>query len=288
MFGFQRCGDLVWAAADQHVRGFLFGGLSGRTSLPGEGLQHQDGQNLMMFGMVPSCISYDPCFAYETAVVVQNGLERMYADQEDVFFYLTGTNENYAHPGMPDCTKPADIIKGLSLFSASKKPNKTHVQLIGGGVILREVIKAADQLEKEYNVTSDVWSGISFNELRRDVDFIERYNRLHPQEIPKQTHVESCFKNRPGPVIAATDQIKLYANQIRQAMPSPYYVLGTDGFGRSDTRQALRDFFEVDAKMIVYTALKALVDEGKLKPAILQQAVQDLGVDVDRSDPTTC
>jgi pyruvate dehydrogenase E1 component len=288
MFGFQRCGDLVWAAADQHCRGFLFGGLSGRTSLPGEGLQHQDGQNLMMFGMVPSCITYDPCFAYETAVVVQNGMQRMYADQEDVFFYLTGTNENYAHPAMPDCTKPEDIVKGLSLYQEHQKPVKAHVQLIGGGVILREVIEAAAILEKDYQVTADVWSGISFSELRRDVDAVERYNRLHPDAEARQTHVQQCLRDRSGPVIAATDQIKLYANQIRQAVPGSYYVLGTDGFGRSDTRPALRDFFEVDSKMIVYTALKALVDDGKFKPAALQKAVKQLGVDVDRADPTTC
>lgn len=288
MFGFQRCGDLVWAAADQHCRGFLFGGLSGRTSLPGEGLQHQDGQNLMMFGMVPSCISYDPCFSYETAVVVQNGMQRMYLNQEDVFFYITGTNENYPHPAMPDCAKPEDIVKGLSLFKECKKPAKAHVQLIGGGVILREVIKAAAILENDYNVTADVWSGISFNELRRDVDAVERYNRLHPDAEQQQTHLQRCLQNREGPVIAATDQIKLYANQIRQAVSARYYVLGTDGFGRSDTRTALRDFFEVDSKMIVYTALKALVDEGKFKSAALQQAVQRLGVDVDRADPTTC
>ena len=286
MFGFQRCGDLVWAAADQHCRGFLFGGLSGRTSLPGEGLQHQDGQNLLMFGMVPSCVSYDPCFAYETAIVTQNGLQRMYADQEDVFFYLTGTNENYVHPAMPDCTKPEDIIKGLSLYKEAKA-SKCHVQLIGGGVILREVIKAAEILEKDYSVTSDIWSGVSFNELRRDVDSVERHNRLHPQDT-KQSHVEQCFSKYSGPVIAATDQIKMYAGQIRQAVPAPYYVLGTDGFGRSDTRPALRDFFEVDAKMIVYTALKALLDDGKIKAAVLEKAVQQLEIDVDRIDPVTC
>lgn len=287
MFGFQRCGDLVWAAADQHVRGFLFGGLSGRTSLPGEGLQHQDGQNLLMFGMVPSCVAYDPCFAYETAVVVQNGLQRMYADQEDIFFYLTGTNENYAHPAMPECAKPEDIAKGLSLFQEAK-PSERHVQLIGGGVILRETIKAAEILAKDYQVTSDVWSGISFNELRRDVDSVERYNRLHPEAQQKTSHVHQCFVDRQGPVIAATDQIKMYGNQIRQAVPRAYYVLGTDGFGRSDTRPALRDFFEVDAKMIVYTALKALLDEGKIEQTLLQKAVEELGVNVDRVDPVTC
>ncbi len=287
MFGFQRCGDLVWAAADQHVRGFLFGGLSGRTSLAGEGLQHQDGQNLLMFGMVPSCVSYDPCFAYETAVVVQNGMQRMYANQEDVFFYITGTNENYAHPAMPTCTNAQDILKGLSLYQETKAA-ANHVQLIGGGVILREVIKAAEILEKEYEVTSDIWSGVSFNEVRRDIDFVERYNRLHPQAAPKSSHLQTCLANRVGPVIAATDQIKMYANQIRQAVLAPYYVLGTDGYGRSDTRDALRDFFEVDAKMIVYTALKALLDQDKIKHAVLQKAIEKLGIDMDRVDPVTC
>lgn len=287
MFGFQRCGDLVWAAADQHVRGFLFGGLSGRTSLPGEGLQHQDGQNLLMFGCVPSCVSYDPCFAYETAVVVQNGLQRMYADQENVFFYLTGTNENYAHPAMPACTKPEDIVKGMSLYQEAK-PSQRHVQLLGSGVVLREVIKAAEILEKNYQVSADVWSAISFNELRRDIDAVERYNRLHPASEQKISHLEHCLAGRQGPVIAATDHIKLYGNQIRQAVKAPYYVLGTDGYGRSDTRAALRDFFEVDAKMIVYTALKALFDARQVDQSVLDQAVQELKIDVDRIDPLAC
>jgi pyruvate dehydrogenase E1 component len=214
-------------------------------------------------------------------------MQRMYANQEDVFFYITGTNENYAHPAMPTCTNAQDILKGLSLYQETKAA-ANHVQLIGGGVILREVIKAAEILEKEYEVTSDIWSGVSFNEVRRDIDFVERYNRLHPQAAPKSSHLQTCLANRVGPVIAATDQIKMYANQIRQAVLAPYYVLGTDGYGRSDTRDALRDFFEVDAKMIVYTALKALLDQDKIKHAVLQKAIEKLGIDMDRVDPVTC
>ena len=288
MFGFQRCGDLVWAAADQRTRGFLFGGLSGRTSLPGEGLQHMDGQNLLMFGCVPTCMSYDPCFAYEMAVVVQEGLQRMASDQEDIFYYLTGTNENYTHPAMPACAKTEDILRGMSLYESVGTDFSLRVQLLGGGSILREVIKAGAILANDYQIGSDIWSAISFNLLRRDIDSVERYNRLHPELECRQSHVEACLVGHDGPVIAATDHIKIYADQIAPAIKRAYHVLGTDGFGRSDTRDALRDFFEVDAKMIVYTALKALSDEGQFGSKELAVAKEKLGIDSDRPDPDKC
>ncbi len=286
MFGYQRVGDFVWAAGDMQARGFILGGLAGRTTLPGEGLQHQDSHNLLMFSAVPTCRTYDPTFAYEVAVIVQDGLRRMVQEQENVFYYITLMNENYQHPPMPKGVEEG-IIKGMYLFQRGSDKSSKRMQLLGAGAILREVIAAADLLEKEFGVAADVWSVTSFNLLRHDIESTTRYNDLHPEESPKASYVETCLKNQKGPVIAATDYMKLMANQIRQAVKQPYYVLGTDGFGRSDTRSVLRDFFEVDAKMIAYTALKALYDQGDYSKDALIKAMKTLKIDASRPDPRT-
>ncbi len=277
MFGFQRFGDLVWLAGDSRVRGFLLGGTSGRTTLAGEGLQHQDGHNLLMFGFVPNCIAYDPTFGYEIAIIIQDGLRRMYQEQEDVFYYITLMNENYEHPALPKGTEKG-IIKGLYLFKSASPKYKKRVRLIGSGSILREVIAASEILVKEYDITADVFSATSFSELARDIIATQRYNRLHPKAKPQISYVEECLGDSDAPVIAATDYVRLNAEQIGLAVHAPYYVLGTDGFGRSDTRKALRDFFEVDAKMVVYTALYALAEQGLYKPAELSAAQKKLEI----------
>ena len=284
MFGYQRFGDLAWAAGDIRARGFILGGTAGRTTLAGEGLQHQDGHNVLMFSMVPNCVSYDPTFSYELTVIIHDGLRRMYVDQEDVYYYITLMNENYQHPPMPKGVE-TDILKGMYLFREGKEASKARVQMLGSGTILREVIKAADILEKDYKVAADIWSVTSFNELRKDIESGERHNRLHPKTKAKQSHVETCLSGQVGPVIAATDYMKLFAEQIRPAIQASYSVLGTDGFGRSGTRVSLRDYFEVDAKMIAYVALKALADEGRFDSEQLEKAVKQLGIDPDRPDP---
>jgi len=286
MFGYQRFGDLAWAAGDIRARGFILGGTAGRTTLAGEGLQHQDGHNLLMFSFVPNCVSYDPTFAFEMAVIIQNGLKRMYEDQENIYYYITAMNENYHHPAMPKGVEEG-IIKGMYLLQENNKKSKLHIQLLGSGTILREAMAAAEILEKDYSVTSDIWSVTSFNELRRDLQSAQRHTRLHPKSKKKISHVEKCLADRTGPVIAATDYIKLFADQIRSVIEQPYYVLGTDGFGRSDTRVALRDFFEVDAKMIVYTALYALHEQGDFSAEKLEAAQKKLGIDKNKPEPTT-
>lgn len=286
MFGYQRVGDYIWAACDAKARGFLIGGTAGRTTLAGEGLQHQDGHNLLAFSFMPSCRAYDPTFAYEIAVIVQRGLEEMYKEQKDVFYYMTMMNENYEHPAMPKGCEEG-IVKGLYLFSKGKSQAKLKVQLMGSGTILREAIAAAELLQKEFNVSADVWSATSFNELARDMRSIERHNRLNPDKKAKSCYVETVMAGHEGPVIAATDYIKLYAEQIRPAISSSYHVLGTDGFGRSDVRSNLRDFFEVDARMIAYTALKALADDGKLSMKDVVAAKKKLKIDGSRPDPIT-
>ena len=286
MFGYQRFGDLCWAAGDMRARGFILGGTAGRTTLAGEGLQHQDGHNLLMFSFVPNCVTYDPCFSYELAVIIQNGLQRMMADQEDVYYYITLMNENYVQPAMP-VNAEKDIIKGMYLFKESDKNTSARVQLLGAGTILREVIKAAEILQEHYDVAADIWGVTSFNELRRDIRAVRRYNRLNPESASHTSHVEQCLENRVGPVIAATDYIQLYAEQIRSDIKARYYVLGTDGFGRSDTRKELRKFFEVDASSIAYTALKALYKEEKINLELLLKAKQQLGIDGAQPDPVT-
>ena len=287
MFGFQRVGDLIWAAGDMRCRGFLLGGTAGRTTLNGEGLQHEDGHSHISASTIPNCISYDPTFAYELAVIVQDGLRRMCQEQEDVFYYITVMNENYPHPEMPKGVEQ-HILKGMYLFrDAGKRLKGPRVQLLGSGTILREVIAAGDILKKEYDVNADIWSVTSFTELRREAMSIQRWNMLHPEKKAKASHVENCFKGRDGPVIAATDYMKIYADQIREYVPGCYRVLGTDGFGRSDTREKLRRFFEVDRYYIVVATLKALADEGKIDKQKVAQAIKQFKIDPERPDPVT-
>ncbi len=292
MFGFQRIGDLAWAAGDMRARGFLLGGTAGRTTLNGEGLQHEDGHSHLMASTIPNCISYDPTFAYELAVIIQDGMRRMYQDQEDVFYYITVMNENYAHPAMPDGVEKG-ILRGMYLFAeggAAKatKKNAPHVQLLGSGTILREVIAAAALLEKDYGVVADIWSVTSFNELRRDGLDAQRWNTLHPEAEPRLSYVEQCLKDRAGPVVAATDYVKNYADQIRAFLPAQHYtVLGTDGFGRSDTRRALRRFFEVDRNYVAVAALKALADQEAIPRAKVADAIKRYGIDTEKPSPTS-
>ena len=288
MFGFQRVGDLIWAAGDQRARGFLLGGTAGRTTLNGEGLQHQDGHSHLMAATIPNCVSYDPTFAYELAVIIQDGMRRMYQEQEDVFYYLTVMNENYAHPAMPEGVE-AGIIRGMYLFNEGKSQSATTptVQLLGSGTILREVIAAAELLVKDFGVVSDIWSVTSFNELRRDGLDCERWNMLHPEAAPRVSYAEQCLGKRKGPVIAATDYIKSYADQIRAFLPGNYKVLGTDGFGRSDTRKKLRHFFEVDRYYIAVAALKALADEGTVAMSEVSKALKLYNINPDKPNPTT-
>jgi pyruvate dehydrogenase E1 component len=239
-----------------------------------------------MFSFIPSCKTYDPCFGYEIAVIMQDGLRRMYQEEENVFYYLTVMNENYIHPAMPEGVEE-NIIKGMYLFKENSKKSDLRVQLLGSGAILREVLAGAEILEQQFQVIADVWSVTSFSELRRDILSVEHYNRFHLDKDQKQSHVMQCLKDRQGPVIAATDYLKLFADQIRVAIKQPYYVLGTDGFGRSDTRAFLRTFFEVDAKHIAYTALKALMDEGKLEKSYLNDALKKLQIDPNKPEPKT-
>ncbi len=283
MFGFQRIGDLAWAAGDLQARGFLIGATAGRTTLAGEGLQHQDGHGLVMANTIPNCVSYDPTFGYELAVIVQDGLRRMYAEQESVFYYVTTMNENYTHPAMPEGAEDG-IIKGMYLFKSGGKKKK-KVQLMGSGTILREVIGAAELLEQDWGVDADIWSATSINELARDAADVERWNRLHPLEDQKTTYVESCLKGRRGPVICATDYIRSYADQIRKWVPASYTVLGTDGFGRSDTRAQLRKHFEVNKYYVAVAALKSLADEGQLPAGKVAEAIDKYGIDTEKTNP---
>jgi len=284
MFGFQRIGDLIWAAGDQRARGFLLGGTAGRTTLNGEGLQHEDGHSLVWAATVPNCISYDPTFGYELAVIVHDGMRRMFAEQEDVFYYITVMNENYEHPAIPKGVE-SDIIKGMYLFSSSRKSKKPRVQLLGSGTIFNEVTAAAKMLSEEWGVESDIWSCPSFNELARDGQACERESRLHPQQEKKVSHVAKCLEGKKGPVIASTDYIRMMAEQIRPFIRQHYTVLGTDGYGRSDTRENLRKFFEVDRHYVTVAALNALADMGEIDSSVVQQAVDAYKLDVDRPAP---
>jgi len=287
MFGFQRIGDLAWAAGDMRCRGFLMGGTAGRTTLNGEGLQHEDGHSHLVASTIPNCISYDPTFAYELVVIIQDGLRRMYQEQEDVYYYITVMNENYLHPEIPKGAEQA-ILKGMYLFREGSKEggknSKLRVQLLGSGTILREVIAAAEIL-KEYGVTSDIWSVTSFNELRREALDITRWNMQHPTEPAKLSYVRSCLEGREGPAVAATDYMKIFADQIREFVPGQYKVLGTDGFGRSDTREKLRQFFEVDRYYITVASLKALAEEDRISPEIVKDAMDKFGIDPDKPNP---
>jgi pyruvate dehydrogenase E1 component len=286
MFGFQRVGDLAWAAGDERCRGFLLGGTSGRTTLNGEGLQHEDGHSHVLSATVPNCISYDPTFGYEVAVIIQHGLQRMLADQEDVFFYLTLLNENYEHPAMPAGIDEG-IIKGMYLFKSAPENTSGHkVQLMGSGAILREAIAAADLLRNDWGIESDIWSVTSFTELAREAYDVERWNLLHPDEAPRTPYVTRKITERgDGPVIASTDYMKLYANQIRPSVPNRYSVLGTDGFGRSDYRSTLRSFFEIDRHFIAIAALRALADENKIPSIKVAEAIRKYGIDPEKPNP---
>ena len=283
MFGFQRVGDLIWAAGDMQARGFLIGATSGRTTLNGEGLQHEDGHSQIMAGNLPNCVSYDPTFSYELMVIMQDGMQRMFKKQENVFYYITTMNENYSHPGLSK-GQEKDIIKGMYLFQKAKK-GKTKVQLLGSGSILREVIAAADLLEKEFKVQADIWSCPSFNELKRDGDEVSRWNLLHPDKKPRKCHVTQCLENTEGPVVAATDYVKLFADQIRAYVPKSYTVLGTDGFGRSDSREALRKHFEVDRYFITVAVLNALVGEDVISVKTVKAAIKKYGIDTEKNNP---
>jgi pyruvate dehydrogenase E1 component len=287
MFGFQRVGDLAWAAGDMRSRGFLIGGTAGRTTLNGEGLQHEDGHSHQIAATIPNCISYDPTFAYEVAVIIHDGLRRMYAEQQDVFFYLTVMNENYPHPAMPEGVEEA-IIKGMYSFKAGeKKPKAPRVQLLGSGTIFREVIEAAALLRGDWGVEADLWSCPSFTELARDGYKVARENMINTTAKPKLSHVESCLKDTQGPVIAATDYMRAFADQIRAWVPRRYLVLGTDGYGRSDTRAKLRHFFEVDRRWITVAALKALADDGTIPAKMVVEAMTKYGLDVAKPAPWT-
>ncbi len=286
MFGFQRVGDLAWAAADIKTRGFLMGGTAGRTTLAGEGLQHQDGHSHILARTIPTCVSYDPAYVYELAVIIHDGLRRMFQEHEAVYYYITCMNENYAHPPMPKGVE-SGIVKGMYQLRKSKRRSAKRVQLLGSGTILCEVEKAAALLEADYSIAADVWSVTSFNELARDGQRVERLNRLNADDNAQTSYVEQCLAETKGPVIAATDYMQIYADQIRAYVPRSYYVLGTDGFGRSDTRANLRAFFEVNCQHIAATALKALANEGQVKKAELKKAFQTLGIDTAKPDPTT-
>ena len=288
MFGFQRIGDLAWAAGDMRARGFLLGGTAGRTTLNGEGLQHEDGHSHLQAATIPNCVSYDPTYAYELAVIMQDGMRRMYQEQEDVYYYITVMNENYEHPAMPAGAE-AGILKGMYLLREGKgKKGAPKVQLLGSGTILREVIAGADLLEKEYGVSADIWSVTSFNELRRDGLDVQRWNMLHPEKPPRLTHIEECLKDRAGPVIAATDYMKLYADQVRGFVPGrKFFALGTDGFGRSDTREKLRGFFEVNRHYVAVAALKSLADEEVVPQSTVAAAIKKYGINPEKPNPTT-
>jgi pyruvate dehydrogenase E1 component len=286
MFGFQRVGDLAWAAGDSRARGFLLGGTAGRTTLNGEGLQHEDGHSHILASTIPNCVAYDPTFGYEVAVIIHDGLRRMVQEQEDVFYYITLMNENYPHPPMPAGAEEG-IRKGMYLLreGSAATDNAPRVQLMGSGTILREVLAAADLLSQDFGVVADVWSVPSFTELRREGLATERWNMLHPTELPRRSHVERCLGERTGPVVAATDYMKIFADGIRAFMPRRYHVLGTDGFGRSDYRRRLRRFFEVDRWCVAVAALKALADEGAVPASVAADAIRKYDIDPDKPNP---
>ncbi|GAA0702900.1 pyruvate dehydrogenase (acetyl-transferring), homodimeric type [Marinobacterium maritimum] len=285
MFGFQRIMDLAWAAGDSQARGFLIGATSGRTTLNGEGLQHQDGHSHLMAQMIPNCVSYDPTYGYELAVIVQDGMRRMYQEQENKFYYITTLNENYQHPEMPQGAEEG-IIKGMYLLEEGKDSD-LKVQLMGCGSILREVREAANILRDEFGVEADVWSTTSINELRRDAQSVSRWNLLNPEQEARKSYVEECLEGREGPVVASTDYMRMYADQLREYIPRRYKVLGTDGFGRSDSRSKLREFFEVNRYYVAVAALKALQEEGKLEASVVAKAIQKFNINPEKPAPWT-
>jgi len=286
MFGFQRIMDLAWAAGDMQARGFLMGATSGRTTLNGEGLQHQDGHSHLMAQMIPNCVSYDPTYGYELAVIIQDGMRRMYQEQENRFYYITTMNENYHHPAMPQGAEEG-IIKGMYLLKEGKDAEK-KVQLMGCGTILREVEAAAEILRDDYGIESDIWSTTSINELRREALTVARENMLNPEAEPKKAYVTECIESRGSmPVIASTDYMRSYADQLREFIPGNFKVLGTDGYGRSDTRTKLREFFEVNRYYVVLAALKALQEEGKVEGAEVAKAMQKFNINPAKPAPWT-
>jgi pyruvate dehydrogenase E1 component len=285
MFGFQRIGDFIWAGGDLQSRGFLIGGTAGRTTLAGEGLQHQDGHSHVSASTVPNCVAYDPTYAYELAVIIQDGLRRMIGEQENIFYYITCMNENYVHPPMPSGVEDG-ILKGMYLLDVGGQAT-IRPQLMGSGTILREVIAASELLKEDFGIMSDVWSVTSFNELRREALATERWNQLHPEEEARKSYLEQCLADRPGPYVAATDYMKIVPDQIQRWVPGQYVTLGTDGFGRSDGRKALREHFEVDRHYITVTTLKALADVGTLDQKTVVNAIEKYGIDPDKPDPVT-
>jgi pyruvate dehydrogenase E1 component len=285
MFGFQRIGDLIWAAGDSRTRGFLLGGTAGRTTLAGEGLQHQDGNSQLFAMAYPNCVSYDPAFAYELAVIIQDGIRRMYVDQESIFYYLTVMNEQYAMPAMPSGAHDG-ILKGLYRYRAAAEPGaKLRAQLFGSGAILPEVVKAQEILESKYDVSADIWSITSYTELYRDGNAAERWNMLHPRETPRVPYVTQCLKDAPGVLIAASDYIKAMPNAIDRWLPRPLTTLGTDGFGRSETRASLREFFEVDYRYVIVATLAALARDGKIDASVVEQAIKAHSINPEKSNP---
>jgi pyruvate dehydrogenase E1 component len=289
MFGFQRVGDFIWAAADLQVKGFLLGATAGRTTLAGEGLQHQDGHSLLLASTVPNCVAYDPCYAYELAVIMQDGLRRMYGEGESIFYYLTVMNENYTHPAMPEGVE-AGILKGMYQLRAGttalgKAKAAPRVRLLGSGTILREVEAAAAMLEADHGVAADVYSVTSFGEMRREAIDAERWNLLHPESAPRTPYVASVLASGSGPVVAATDYMRSISDQVRQWVPGRYVTLGTDGFGRSDCRAQLRSHFEVDRRYVVVAALKALADDGLVTAATVAKAIAAYGIDPEKPSP---
>ncbi len=283
MFGFQRVGDFVWAAGDMQARGFLIGGTAGRTTLAGEGLQHQDGHSHLLASTVPNCVSYDPAYAYELAVIVHDGLKRMFEQQERVFYYITCMNENYMQPALPKGAEEG-ILRGAHQIKQGGK-GRVRIQLLGSGTILREVLEAAALLQQDFDIPADVWSVTSFNILRREAMDVERWNRLHPMEKPRRSYVQECFGDVQGPMVAATDYMAAIPDQIRQWVSGPYLTLGTDGYGRSDGREALRRHFEVDRYQIVVAALRALADEGSIDRETVGQAITRFGIDPEKPNP---
>jgi pyruvate dehydrogenase E1 component len=286
MFGFQRVGDLAWAAGDMQARGFLLGGTAGRTTLAGEGLQHQDGHSHLQAAFIPNCRAYDPAFGYELAVILHDGMKKMYEEQQNVFYYVTVMNENYHQPAMPDDVADG-IIKGMYLYRQGSRKKK-RVQLMGSGTILREVIAAAALLEDEWNIAADVWSITSFTELRREAMDVERWNMLHPMDKQRVPFVSRTLEKHKGPVVAATDYICSFPEQIAQYVGDRHFVsLGTDGYGRSDMRSQLRKFFEVNRHYVVVAALKALADSGEVDSSLVAQAIKAYKIDTDKPNPAT-
>jgi pyruvate dehydrogenase E1 component len=286
MFGLQRVGDLAWLAGDIRARGFLLGGTAGRTTLNGEGLQHEDGHSHVLASTIPNCVAYDPTFAYEVVVIIREGIRRMYEQQDDVYYYITLMNENYPHPGMP-AGAGEGIVKGLYLLQEGAKSKGQRVQLMGSGTILREVMAAAQLLHDDFKVNADVWSATSFNELRRDGMSAERWSLLHPEAPRRKSYLESAIESHKGPVVAATDYMRAFADQVRSQIPRRYVTLGTDGFGRSDYRVKLRQFFEVNRYYVTVAALKALADDGEIKPQVVADAIKKYKLDTERPDPWT-